>query len=83
MMKEGLRNEWEGFYILKLAEGLRLLAMDLRGKTHISSKNWGGWNGVRSFEERRVTARVKSPSISRIKDLSVWFSFPSKIVHSW
>lgn len=38
MMKEEMRNEWEIFYILKLAEGLCLLAIDLGGKTHYFKK---------------------------------------------
>lgn len=83
MMKAGMRNEWERFYILKLAEGLCLFAVDLGGKTHVSSKNWGSWNGVRSCEEERVTTRIKSHSVLRISDLSVWFFFLSEIVQSW
>ena len=52
MMKEWMRNEWERFCILKLAEGLCPLAMDLGGKIHISSKNWGRWNGMRNCESQ-------------------------------
>lgn len=38
MMKEKM-NEGERVYILNLAEGLCLLAMDLGGKTQTSSEN--------------------------------------------
>lgn len=83
MMKERMRNEWERFDTLKLTEGLCPLAINLGGKTHISSKTWGSWNGVRSCEEERVTTRMKNYSVSRIKDLSVWLFFLSNIVQSW
>lgn len=45
MMKERMRNEGERFFVLKLAERLCSLAMDLGEKTHIKKKlrklEWG------------------------------------------
>lgn len=73
-MKERMRNEGERFYVLKLAERLCSLAMDLGEKTHISLKKLRKLEAVRNCEEERVTIRVKVTQYQTLK-ISVCFFF--------